>query len=96
MPGAAPKKRHTRSQRNRRRMHIFLKTSALVKCSKCGALTMPHTVCERCGYYKEREVIDVLKELTKKEKKAREKEMAAQEKEQKKEGPLSMEGLSKK
>lgn len=77
-------------------MHIFLKTKALVKCPKCGALALPHTVCERCGYYRGKEVIDVLKKLTKKEQKQRKKEMQEQEKEGKEAKMLSMEGLSKK
>jgi hypothetical protein len=40
---------------------------------------MPHTVCNNCGKYQERQVIDVLGKLTKKEKKKKEKELAAQE-----------------
>ena len=54
---------------------------------------MSHTVCESCGYYKGREVINVLAKLDKKERKKKEKEMKEKEETQK---PLSMEGLSKK
>ena len=71
-----------------------------IKCPKCGKPILPHTVCLYCGYYKGREAIDVLKKMTKKEKKAREKELAAKEAEDKKtagkEKTLSWEGLSKK
>ena len=79
-------------------MHIFIKMPALGKCSKCGKSVLPHTICFNCGYYKGREVIDVLRKLDKKEKKQKEKELAAKEKEEKKEGekPMSWEGLSKK
>ena len=31
----------------------------LVKCSKCGALTMPHRVCKKCGSYNKKTVIEV-------------------------------------
>lgn len=93
---AVPKQRHTKSRRNKRRMHLYLKTPALIACLKCGKPVLPHTLCQNCGYYKGREVIDVLKKLTKKERKQREKEMKAKEREEKKAKPLSMEELSKK
>ncbi len=95
---AVPKQKHTKSRRNKRRMHIRLKAQALVKCPKCGKPTLPHTVCPNCGYYKSMEVIDVLKKLNKKERKKKEKEMTAKEKEGKAAGkePLSMEEMSRK
>ncbi len=93
---AVPKQRHTKSRRNKRRMHLFLKKPSLTKCVKCGKPTLPHRVCLNCGYYKGKEVIDVLKRLTKKEKKQREKEMKTKEAEEKKKKPLSLEELSKK
>jgi len=34
-------------------------------------------MCQNCGYYKSREVVDVLKKLTKRERKAKEKELSA-------------------
>ncbi len=96
---AVPKQRHTKSRRNKRRIHIFLKAPALTKCPKCGHISLPHRVCPNCGFYKGLEVIDVLEKLTKKERKKREKEMKAKEKEEKeksKERPLTLEELSKK
>ena len=77
-------------------MHLYIKGVVLAVCPKCGKKIRPYTVCQHCGYYKGREVIDVLKKLTKKEKKKREKEMTAKKKEEKKGKPLSMEELSKK
>ena len=93
---ALPKWRKTKGRRNQRRSHIFLEKPSLSKCPKCGRFVLPHTVCSNCGHYKGREVVDVLKELTKKERKEREKEMKVKEKEEKKEKPLSFEQLSKK
>ena len=49
------------------------------KCQKCGQDKLGHYICENCGTYKSREVVDVLAKLTKKEKKKKEKELAAQE-----------------
>ena len=67
----------------------------MTKCSKCGKPILPHSICWNCGYYKGREIINVLEKLTKKERKKREKEMKAKEKEEKQAKPLSMEELSK-
>jgi len=90
-----PKQRKTKGRRNQRRSHIYLKEPKLIRCSKCGKPVLPHTVCQNCGYYKGEEIIDVMKKLTKKEKKKKEKEIALKEKEEKSK-PLSMEGLSQK
>ncbi len=88
---AVPKKRHTKSRRNKRRGNIFLNKPTLTKCSKCGKDSVPHTVCLNCGYYKGREVIDVFEKMTKKEKKTKEKEIS-----EVKEKPMDMQELSKK
>jgi len=95
---AVPKQKHTKSRRDKRRSQIFLKIPSFTTCPKCGKSRFPHAVCFNCGYYKGREVIDVLKKLTKKEKKIKEKEIAAKEKEEKmaEKKPLSWEELSKK
>jgi len=94
-----PTQRHTKSKRNQRRMHIFLERPALIFCPKCGKPILPYTVCPNCGYYKGREVINVLEKLEKKERKKREKEMKAREREEKKERkekPLDLKELSRK
>ena len=93
---AVPKQRHTKSRRNKRRSHLFIKEIIIGACPKCGKKVRSHTVCQHCGYYKGREMIDVLKKLTKKERKKREKEMETKEKEEKNVKPLSMEELSRK
>lgn len=63
-------------------MHIFLKKPALAVCPKCGKEIMPHRACAFCGYYKGREIVNVLAKLDRKERKKKEKEMQAVEKEQ--------------
>ncbi|MGB3988426.1 MAG: 50S ribosomal protein L32 [Minisyncoccales bacterium] len=88
---AVPKKRHTKSRRNKRRGNIFITKSSLTSCPKCGHEVEPHTLCRNCGYYKGREIIDVFEKLDKRERKEKEKEIQAD-----KEKPLSMEELSKK
>ncbi len=86
---AVPKQRKTKSRRNQRRMHIHLDKPTLTTCPQCKDKKLPHTVCKACGYYKGREVVDVLK----KEKEATSK---GKKQEEKKEKSLTMEELSKK
>jgi len=91
-----PKQRHTSSRRDRRRSHHALKEIRLEVCSHCGKTVLPHTLCSNCGYYKGRQVVDVLAKLDKKKKKEKTKELTEQEKETKTKKPLTLEGLSKK
>ena len=80
---AVPRHKHTRSSVGQRRMHIFITQAALTTCSKCSAPVKPHIVCKKCGFYKGKEVINVLGKLNKKERKAKELEMKEAEKAQK-------------
>jgi len=93
---AAPKQRHTKSRRNKRRSHHALKKQHFSVCPKCGQPVLPHRLCLNCGTYAGKEMVDVLSKLTKKERKKKEKEIAVQEKEQAGGKELSMEELSKK
>lgn len=97
---SVPKQRKTKSKRDKRRANIFIKPPALTLCKKCSKKVLPHTVCLNCGYYKGVEVINVLKKLTKKEKKQKEREMKAKEiaekREIRKEEAMGLGELSKK
>ncbi len=59
---------------------------SFVVCPQCKEKKIMHTVCRECGYYKGREVVDVLKE----------KKSAPEEKKAEKKKPLTMESMSKK
>lgn len=52
-----PKRKVSKSRRDRRRAHDALKARNLVPCPNCGEMRLPHTVCPNCGHYKGREVI---------------------------------------
>jgi len=66
---AVPRHHMSKGKQGRRRSHLALKPLRLTVCSQCKRETLPHQVCQFCGYYKGREVINVLaKELRKKEK----------------------------
>lgn len=88
--------RHTRSHTGNRRSHHHLQTPAIARCAKCRVAKAPHTVCLNCGTYNGREVIDVLKKLTKKERKVKAKELAEREEKENTSGPLNAAALSKK
>lgn len=76
---AVPKNRHTKARRNSKRAHLKLQKPQTVRCDKCRVLKLPHALCENCGTYKGRELVDVLAKLDKKERKQREKEIQQQE-----------------
>ncbi len=65
----APKKRTTKSRRDKRRLHIFLNKPHLTKCSNCGKSILPHRVCSFCGYYKGRQVLNIKSEKEKEKEK---------------------------
>ena len=54
-----PKRKLSKSARNRRRSHLALKASSLTICPSCKALMRPHQVCPNCGKYRGVEVIDL-------------------------------------
>jgi large subunit ribosomal protein L32 len=56
---AVPKKRMTRSRRDRRRAHWKLTLPGLSQCPRCHEPKLNHRVCPNCGYYKNRQVGDV-------------------------------------
>ena len=72
---ALPARHHSRSRINKRRSHTAIKPLVFIKCPHCGERTLAHRVCPKCGFYKEKEIIDVLKGLSKKEKKIKQKEI---------------------
>ncbi len=51
-----PKHRHSKTRRDLRRAHDFLKPKQTSTCPNCGAEKLPHRVCASCGWYKGREV----------------------------------------
>lgn len=67
--------KHTKGKRNRVRSHHALKIRALATCTHCKVEIYPHTVCKNCGWYKGKQVIDVLAKLDKKQRKKKEKEL---------------------
>jgi large subunit ribosomal protein L32 len=59
---AVPKRRTSRSKRNKRRSHDALAPPARSKCPQCGEPKLPHRVCANCGTYRGRTVIETEEE----------------------------------
>lgn len=59
--------RHTRAHTANRRSHHALSGAAISDCSHCGAKRAPHTVCVACGYYRGRQVLNIVKKVEKKQ-----------------------------
>ena len=51
--------RHTRAHTANRRSHHALSAPTLATCSNCGSHHRPHHMCQECGFYKGRMVIDM-------------------------------------
>ena len=57
---AVPKKRTSKARRDRRRAHHDrMDPVSYVTCSRCGSPRLPHSVCPKCGFYKDRQVFDI-------------------------------------
>lgn len=64
-----PRSHSTRGQKGRRRNHLSLKKLVLVLCTHCGKSKSQHLACKYCGFYGDKEAVNVLsRELKKKEK----------------------------
>ena len=60
---AVPKRRTSRSRRDKRRSHHALAKPAQAACPECGAPRAPHRVCASCGHYRGRTVIETKEEF---------------------------------
>ncbi len=56
---AVPKRKTSKSRRDKRRTHYKAIVPAIATCSNCGEAKRPHHVCEKCGHYRDRKVLEV-------------------------------------
>ncbi|HEY4683511.1 MAG TPA: 50S ribosomal protein L32 [Candidatus Acidoferrales bacterium] len=54
-----PKRRHSKARKAKRRAHDHLIAPAFSECPNCHEMKLPHRVCPHCGFYKQREVMEV-------------------------------------
>lgn len=51
--------RHTRGQTGSRRSHHNLDEARFSTCASCGKQYVRHTMCQHCGTYRGRTVVDI-------------------------------------
>jgi large subunit ribosomal protein L32 len=56
---ALPKRRHSKTRRNKRRTHWKLGAPSMSSCAQCGSKKLPHRVCPTCGHYGGVRVLEV-------------------------------------
>jgi large subunit ribosomal protein L32 len=65
---ALPKRRFSRSRTLKKRTHKKVDPLSLGVCTHCQSLILPHHICQVCGFYDGKQIIEI-KAKKKKEKK---------------------------
>ncbi len=55
---AVPRKKISKSRRDMRRSHLALTPVNAVPCSQCGEMKLPHHLCNHCGTYNGRQILE--------------------------------------
>ena len=55
---AHPKRKISKSRRDKRRTHYKSTAATFMDCSNCGAPVLLHRVCIECGYYRGKQAIE--------------------------------------
>ena len=56
---AVPKRKKSKSKRDKRRTHQKVSAPNLTSCPQCGDARLPHHACPSCGTYKGRTVVEI-------------------------------------
>ncbi len=59
---AVPKRRTSKSKKNKRRSHDALDAPDAGRCTNCGQPVVSHRACPSCGQYRGRQVIEATEE----------------------------------
>lgn len=58
---AVPKRKTSKQRRNKRRSANWkLSLPGITQCPQCGESKLSHRACRSCGYYKEKQVLNVV------------------------------------
>ena len=56
---AVPKRKTSKSRRDKRRTHFKLTAPTVILCPNCKEPALPHRVCPKCGMYKGKKYLPV-------------------------------------
>jgi len=56
---ALPKKKTAKARQGKRRSHLKLTLPAMDVCPHCHSSKLSHRVCPNCGWYDDREVMEI-------------------------------------
>ena len=54
---AVPKRRTSKTRKNKRRTHFKISVPDMTECPSCGEYKLSHRVCKNCGSYNGEEVV---------------------------------------
>jgi large subunit ribosomal protein L32 len=57
---AHPKRKVSKTRRDKRRTHHKLEIPAMASCGNCGSTHLMHHICPDCGQYRGKQVIEVI------------------------------------
>lgn len=60
---AVPKRRVSKTRRDKRRTHDNLTPVTVSTCSRCKSPVLPHRACKACGYYNGNKVMKTADEI---------------------------------
>jgi large subunit ribosomal protein L32 len=52
-----PKRKHSKTRRDKRRTHYKATASQMTECPQCHELKLTHRACPNCGYYNGRSIV---------------------------------------
>lgn len=56
---AVPRNRHSNARKNSKRAHHAKKPRNVVQCPRCENPRLPHTICQTCGAYGDRTILNL-------------------------------------
>ena len=56
---AVPKRRTSKTRKNKRRTHFKISVPGMTECPSCGEYKLSHRVCKNCGSYNGEEIVSL-------------------------------------